>query len=140
MADFYRISGTAYVVGDGKGFISTAIGASFIGKFPVALAGYIANTSGTAQDIRTESGVNNAIPAILNAIESNVTVLAYQIEASSGGNISLLLEGAQGLASTDAGIASVVQATVRSLTAAGNNAVDCSGSMFTNRGFKLSYT
>jgi len=140
MADFYRTNGNAGVVGDGKGFISTAIGASFIGKFPVALAGYIANTSGTAQDIRGESAVNYAIPAILNAIESNVTVLAYQVEASSGGNISLLLEGAQGLASTDAGIASVVQATVRSLTAAGNNAVDCSGSVFANRGFKLSYT
>jgi len=139
MADFYRVSGNAGVVGDGKGFISTAIGASFIGKFPVALAGYIAASGGSAQDIRAESGVNNAIPAILNAIESNVTVLAYQIEASTGGNISLLLEGAQGLASTDAGIASVVQATVRSLTAAGNNSVDCSGSVFVNRGFKLSY-
>ena len=140
MADFYRVSGNAGVVGDGKGFISTAIGASFIGKFPVAMAGYIANTSGTAQDIRTESGVNNAIPAILSAIASNVTVLAYQVEATSGGNISLLLEGAAGLAATDAGIATIVQNTVRSLTAAGNNAIDCSGSVFLNRGFKLSYT
>jgi len=140
MADFYRVSGNAGVVGDGKGFISTAIGASFIGKFPVALAGYIANTSGTAQDIRTESGVNNAIPAILNTIASNVTVLAYQIEATTGGNISLLLEGAAGLASTDAGIATVIQNTVRTLTAAGNNSVDCSGSLFVNKGFKLSYT
>ena len=140
MADFYRINGNAGVVGDGKGFISTAIGASFIGKFPVAIAGYIANTSGTAQDLRLESGVNNASPAILTSISSNVTVLAYQIEATSGGNISLLLEGAAGLASTDAGIATVIQNTVRSLTAAGNNAVDCSGSLFVNKGFKLSYT
>jgi hypothetical protein len=140
MADFYRINGNAGVVGDGKGFISTAIGASFIGKFPVAIAGYIANSSGTAQDLRLESGVNNAIPAILTSISSNVTVLAYQIEATSGGNISLLLEGAAGLASTDAGIATVIQNTVRSLTAAGNNAVDCSGSLFVNKGFKLSYT
>ena len=138
MADFYRINGNAGVVGDGKGFISTAIGASFIGKFPVALAGYIANSSSAAQDLRLESGVNNAIPAILTAISSNVTVLAYQIEASSGGNISLLLEGAAGLASTDAGIATVIQNTVRSLTAAGNNAVDCSGSLFVNKGLKLS--
>lgn len=140
MADFYRINGNAGVVGDGKGFISTAIGASFIGKFPVAIAGYIANSSGTAQDLRSESGVNNAIPAILTSISSNVTVLAYQIEATSGGNISLLLEGAAGLASTDAGIATVIQNTVRSLTAAGNNSVDCSGSLFVNKGFKLSYT
>jgi len=139
MADFYRINGNAGVVGDGKGFISTAIGASFIGKFPVAIAGYIANSSGTAQDLRLESGVNNAIPAILTSISSNVTVLAYQIEATSGGNISLLLEGAAGLASTDAGIATVIQNTVRSLTAAGNNSVDCSGSLFVNKGFKLSY-
>jgi hypothetical protein len=140
MADFYRVNGNAGVVGDGKGFITTAIGASFIGKFPVALAGYIAASGGSAQDLRSESGVNNAIPAILSAISANVTVLAYQVEASSGGNISLLLEGAQGLASSDAGIASVVQGVVRSLTAAGNNSVDCSGSVFANRGLKLSYT
>lgn len=140
MADFYRTNGNAGVVGDGKGFVSTAIGASFIGKFPVALAGYIAASGGTAQDIRTESAVNLAIPAILSAISANVTVLAYQVEPSSGGNISLLLEGAQGLASSDSGIASVIQATVRSLSAAGNNSVDCSGSVFVNRGLKLSYT
>jgi len=139
MADFYRTNGSAGAVGDGKGFVSTAIGASFIGKYPVAIAGYIANSSGTAQDIRYESNVNYAIPTILNALEANVTVLAYQVEPSSGGNISLLIEGGAGLASTDAGIATIVQNTVRTLTAAGNSSIDCSGSMFVNRGFKLSY-
>ena len=140
MADFYRTNGNVGAPGDGKGFISTAIGASFIGKFPVAVSGYIAASGGTAQDIRYESNVNYALPAILNTLEGTVTVLAYQVENGANGNISLLLEGAQGLAATDAGIASVIQAAVRQLTAAGNNSIDCSGSAFVNRGFKLSFT
>jgi len=133
MADFYRTNGNAGVVGDGKGFVSTAIGASFIGKTPLAIAGYIAASGGSAQDLRTESAVNLAIPGILNALESNVTVLAYQIEPTTGGNISLLLEGANHLTASD------IQGIVRGNSPYGNNAVDATGSVFVNRGFKLSY-
>jgi hypothetical protein len=133
MADFYRTNGNAGVVGDGKGFVSTAIGASFIGKTPLAIAGYIAASGGSAQDLRTESAVNLAIPGILNALESNVTVLAYQIEPSSGGNISLLLEGASHLTASD------IQGIVRGGSPYGNNGVVATGSVFVNRGFKLSY-
>ena len=133
MADFYRTNGSVGSVGDGKGFVSTAIGASFIGKTPLAVAGYIAASGGSAQDIRTENTVNLAIPGIVNVLESNVTVLAYQIEPTTGGNISLLLEGGSHLAASD------IQSIVRGGSPYGNNAVDASGSVFVNRGFKLSY-
>jgi len=113
MADFYRVNGNVGVVGDGKGFISTSAGASFIGKQPVALAGYIAGAGGAATDLTNELGVNLGVEGILRALSANITVLAYQIETGSGGNISLLLEGAAGYATTDAGIASAVQAIVR---------------------------
>lgn len=143
MADFYRVNGNVGLVGDGKGFISTAAGASFIGKQPVALAGYIAGAGGTASSLASELGVNLAVEGILKAISSNVTVLAYQIEAGSGGNISLLLEGGAGLAATDATIASAVQAIVRNGGNGsgyyGNNNTDATTSLFVNRGFKLSY-
>jgi hypothetical protein len=133
MADFYRVNGNVGAPGDGKGFVSTAIGASFIGKTPLAIAGYIAASGGTAQDLRYESNVNYALPAILSTLESNVTVLAYQVENGSGGNISLLLEGANHLTASD------IQGIVRGNSPYGNNAVDATGSVFVNRGFKLSY-
>ena len=126
MADFYRVSGNA---GPAGSMIS------FIGKTPLAVAGYIAASGGSAIDLRGELGVNYAVPAILNTIESNVSVLAYQIENGSGGNISLLLEGAAHFGASD------IQAIIRSAGATvGNNAVDVTGSMIAARGFKLSYT
>lgn len=143
MADFYRVNGNVGLVGDGKGFISTAAGASFIGKQPVAIAGYIAGAGGSATSLASELGVNLAVEGILKAISSNVTVLAYQIEAGSGGNISLLIEGGAGYASTDAGIATNIQNIVRNGGNGsgyyGNNLSDATTSLFVNRGFKLSY-
>jgi len=126
MADFYRISGNA---GPAGSMIS------FIGKTPLAVAGYVAASGGSAVDLRGEVGVNYAVPAILNTLESNVTVLAYQIENGSGGNISLLLEGASHFSATD------IQGIIRSAgTTVGNNSVDVTGTMIAARGFKLSYT
>ena len=108
---------------------------SFIGKTPLAVAGYVAASGGSAVDLRGEVGVNYAVPAILNTLESNVTVLAYQIENGSGGNISLLLEGASHFSATD------IQGIIRSAgTTVGNNSVDVTGTMIAARGFKLSYT
>ena len=144
MADFYRVNGNVGLVGDGKGFITTAAGASFIGKQPVALAGYIAGSGGAATDLTSELGVNLGVEGILKTLSANITVLAYQIETGSGGNISLLLEGAAGYATTDAGIASAVQAIVRNGGNGsgyyGNNSTNATTSLFVNKGFKLSYT
>jgi len=144
MADFYRVNGNVGLIGDGKGFISTVAGASFIGKQPVALAGYIAGSGGAATDLTNELGVNLGVEGIMKALSSNVTVLAYQIETGTGGNISLLLEGAAGYATTDAGVATAVQNIVRNggngAGYYGNNNINATTSLFVNKGFKLSYT
>ena len=144
MADFYRVNGNVGVIGDGKGFVTTAAGASFIGKFPVALAMYIASGTNSAQNLASELGVNYAVEGIFKALSANTTVLAYQVEPGSNGNISVLLEGAAGLGSTDSAIASTVQSMIRNggngAGYYGNNAVDATGSVVVNRGFKLSFT
>ena len=143
MADFYRVNGNVGAIGDGKGFISTAAGASFIGKFPVALAMYVASGAGSAQNLANELGVNLTVEGIFKAISANTTVLAYQVEAGSSGNISVLLEGAAGLGSSDAAIASTVQSMIRNggngAGFYGNNNVDATGTLVVNRGFKLSF-
>jgi hypothetical protein len=122
MADFYRTNGNTGPAGT---FIS------FIGKTPKCFGGYIANGSNTAQDLRAELGVNLAVPGILNALESNATVLAYQIENVNSGNISVLLEGASHLTASD------IQGIIRGNSPYGNNAVVATGSIITDVGFKL---
>ena len=142
MADFYRVNGNVGIIGDGKGFLTTVAGASFIGKQPVALAAVIQDGSLSKANLANELGVNGAVEGILKAISSNVTVLAYQIETGANGNISLLLEGSAGIGSTDAAVASTVQAIIRGGGSAGlygNNNVDATGTSVVNRGFKLSY-
>lgn len=137
MADFYRVSGTAGAIGDGKGWVSTAAGASFIGKQPLALAIVIQDSSLGKANLASELDVNLAVPAIINAIEANATVLAYQVEPGSSGNLSVILEGAAGLTAAD------VQAAIRGGAPSGlygNNSVDASGTVVVNRGLKLSYT
>lgn len=143
MADFYRVNGSVGAVNDGKGFISTAAGASFIGKFPVALAVVIQDGSLTKANLQAELGVNYAVEGILKAIAANTTILAYQVEANTNGNLSVLLEGAEGLSSTDAGIASTVQNMIRNGGNGGgyygNNNVNASGSVVVNNGFRITY-
>jgi hypothetical protein len=75
MADFYRVNGNVGALADGKGFVTTAVGASFIGKFPVALAMYIANGSNTAQNLAGELGVNYAVEGIFKALSANTLFL-----------------------------------------------------------------
>ena len=122
MADFYRINGTSGTIGSFQ---------SFIGKTPKCFGGWIANGSNTAQDLRTEVAVNLAGPAILTALESNTTVLAYQIENVAGGNISVMLEGASHLTAAD------VQGIIRGNSPYGNSAIVATGSIITDVGFKL---
>ena len=122
MADFYRTNGNA---GPAGSFIS------FIGKVPKAFQIWIANGSNVAQDLRGELGVNYAVPAILNALEANSTVLAYQIENTANGNISVLLEGAAGIT------ASQIQATLAANGPYGNNAIVATGTVVNDIGFRL---
>ena len=127
------------LAGGGGGGNTGGSGGSSIG----GAGGNLSGAGGTASSLASELGVNLAVEGILKAISANVTVLAYQIEAGSGGNISLLIEGGAGYASTDAGIATNVQNIVRNGGNGsgyyGNNLSDATTSLFVNRGFKLSY-
>lgn len=106
MADFYRVSG-------GAGSVDTFY--NFMGKTLKAFAIQVRDGSSNPVNLSGEMGVNGAVPAIINALEGNVSVVAYQVNnATEAGLISVLLETAEEL---DAGM---VAGIVRS---AGNNGV-----------------
>ena len=122
MADFYRTNGNA---GPAGSMIS------FIGKQPTPFAIVIQNSSLTKADLRSELGVNLAVPAILNALEGNATVLAYQVENTNTGNISVLLEGGNQLTATN------IQTILQAASPFGNNSVDGGGTAVFSTGFKI---
>lgn len=125
MADFYRSHGDAGTIGTFQ---------SFIGKTLRAVAVVVKDAGNSAVDLRTEVGVNLAVPAILQAVEGNVSVLAYQVQNTTSGQISLLLETANHLTTTD--IANIVK-TGGASGIYGNNSVDATGTTCTDVGFKL---
>jgi hypothetical protein len=122
MADFYRTNGNTGPAGSAIMFYGKAL------KFFHVV---VADGSNTKQDLRTELGVNLAVPAILNALESNASVLGYQVENTANGNISVILEGAADFT------AAKVQAIIQGNSPYGNNAVNGSGSTVFDNGFKL---
>lgn len=127
MAQIYRTNG-------GVGTIGTFV--SFIGKTPKAFGIRIAGTAG-AKDVSGELGAEGAMQDIFKAISSNVTILGYQIENNSTGNVSVLVEGGSHLSAAD------MQAMIRT---GGNGAggygssspaFDAGSSLVTDVGFKL---
>jgi hypothetical protein len=122
MADVTRYNGDTGTVGD---FIS------FIGANVTAFKVMVQNATYDARDIRTENGPGEAIEAILRNVATRATVLGYQVENTSAGQISLLVENGDWNA-TD------LQANIRALGATvGNTSVDVSGSNVTTSGYKL---
>lgn len=107
---------------------ATATVASFIGKSPKFLAVVVKNLSGTAQNLTSEYGVDEAIDLITKEVASKATILA--IQADTTGQISYILEGA-----VDAWTAATLQTAIRALGTV--NSVDCSGTTVTDVGFKL---
>ena len=107
---------------------ATATVASFIGKTPEFLAVVVKNVSGTAQNLTAEYGVDEAIDLITREVSSKATILAVQADTS--GQISYLLEGADGNWT-----AASLQTAIRALATV--NSVDCSGTTVTDVGFKL---
>lgn len=122
MASLLHVNGDAGVVGS---FVS------FIGKTPKAFALVIKNVGGVAQNVTAETSADYAIPAIFRGLELNATVLAYQVENTASGQISVLLEGVSSLAASD------IQTEIRSLGNVGVNNIDVSGTVVTDVGFKL---
>ena len=114
---------------------NTAVGAlvSFAGSQPEAYAIVVKNGSGTAQDIRTEGQTGESIEAILFEVLTEATITYMQIENTTAGQISIMLEGNGG-----GWTAATMQTAIRALGATvGANNVDVTGTTVTNVGFKL---
>jgi len=136
MAEFTRTHGNAqqvFHIDTNNGALSGALAESA----PVNLAGpkldffKILIDDGSAVDLQAEVGTGLAVEAILENIQQTSTVAVYQVEDDTSGQISV------GIYPTGAYTASTLQTSIRTLTAAGSNSVDCSSSAVTSAGFKL---
>ena len=138
MAEFTRTHGNAqqvFHIDTNNGALSGALGESA----PVNLQGpkldffkiIVENGSDSAQDLQAEVGTGLAVEAILENIQQKATVAIYQVEDASAGQISVALYP------TGAYTASTLQTSIRTLTAAGSNSINCTGSDVTTAGFKL---
>ena len=138
MAEFTRTHGNAqqvFHIDTNNGALSGALAESA----PVNLQGpkldffkiIVENGSNSAQDLQAEVGTRLAVEAILENIQQKATVAIYQVEDSSAGQISVALYP------TGAYTTATLQASIRTLTAAGSNSINCAGSDVTTAGFKL---
>ena len=91
----------------------------------------IKDVSGNVEDLRGELDVNEGVVEILKKIAEKATIEMYQVEGDNTGQISVALYPA------GAYTASTLQTAVRTLSAAGGNSLDCSGSDVTDPGFEL---
>jgi hypothetical protein len=131
MADFYRTSGNVTPGGMGT-FVS------FIGKTPTCYGIRLIGAGG-AGDVTTELGPNDAVAGILRAISANATVLGYQIESNSTGNVSLLLEAPATFTATN--VRDIIRNSGNGAGWYGNTTTfDASATLVTNVGFKLAYS
>jgi hypothetical protein len=130
MADFYRTNGTVGTIGT---FVS------FMGKQPTCYGIKVAGTAG-AKDVSAELGPNDAVAGILKAISANATILAYQIENNSTGNISLMLEAPVEFTATN--IRDIIRNSGNGAGGYGNSSplFDAGQTLVTNVGFKLAYS
>ena len=130
MADFYRTNGTVGTIGT---FVS------FMGKQPTCYGIKVAGTAG-AKDVSAELGPNDAVAGILKAISANATILAYQIENNSTGNISLMLEAPVEFTATN--IRDIILNSGNGAGGYGNSSplFDAGQTLVTNVGFKLAYS
>ena len=139
MAEFTRTHGNAqqvFHIDTDNGSLSGALAASapvnFTGPKLDFFKVIIENNSNAAQDLQAEVGTNGAVEAILQKINNGgAGVYLYQVEDDSTGQISL------GIYPTAAYTTSTLQTAIRTLSAAGSNSVDCSGSDVTSGNFKL---
>ena len=91
----------------------------------------VINGSSAAQDLQAQVGTGLAVEAIIQNIQTNSGVYIYQVEDDTTGQISIATYP------TGAYTTATLQASVRTLTAAGSGDIDCSGSDVTSGNFKL---
>ena len=138
MAYFTRTHGNAqevFHIDTANGSLSGALATSA----PVNVTGpkldffkiIVENASNAAQDLQAQVGTGLAVEAILQNIQQIAGVYIYQVEDDSTGQISVATYP------TGAYTTATLQASVRTLTAAGSGSIDCSGSDVTSGNFKL---
>jgi hypothetical protein len=92
----------------------------------------IQDVSGNVEDLRNELDPAEGVVAIFDKITNGgANIEMYQIEGDATGQISVALYPA------GAYTASTLQTAIRTLSAAGANNLDCSGSTVTDPGFEL---
>jgi hypothetical protein len=128
MADFYRSNGTS-------GSLGTFV--SLIGKTPKAFGIRLSGTATGGTNLTNELGPEGAFAGVLKAISSNVTVLAYQIENNTTGNVSILVEGGDFLSA--ANMQAIIRTGGNGAGGYGNSSplADCGLTLVTDVGFKL---
>ena len=130
MADFYRVNG-------GAGAIDTFY--NFMGKTLKAYSIQVRDGSNNPVNLSSEMGPNRAFPAIINALEGNASVVAYQVNSSETGLFSVLLETAENHdAAMVAGmVASAGNNGVIPVGIYGNASVTVTGTRASDNGFYL---
>ena len=91
----------------------------------------IQDVSGNVEDLRAELDVNEGVIEILKKISEKANIEMYQVEGDTTGQISAAVYPA------GAWTTSTLQTAIRTLSAAGDNNLDCSGSTVTSPGFEL---
>ena len=91
----------------------------------------IQDVSGNVEDLRAELDVNEGVIEILKKISEKANIEMYQVEGDTTGQISAAVYPA------GAWTTSTLQTAIRTLSAAGTNNLDCSGSTVTSPGFEL---
>ena len=121
---------------------SSAVLHSVAGKKLQFVAVMVKNGSSEAVDISNELDANEAVEKIMQVVQRDCTVIAYQVEASTG-QISLAVEGTDSVAATygtssNQTWVAALQSAIQALgTSVGGNSKDVSGSTTTDVGFKL---
>ena len=130
MADLTKAHGNAQPQGQ-TGTISADATLIFNGPELDFFKIIIKDASGNVEDLRGELDVGEGAVEILKKIAEKATIEMYQIEGDNTGQISVALYPAGAYS------ASTLQTAVRTLSAAGSNNLDCSGSDVTDPGFEL---
>ena len=138
MAYFTRTHGNAQEVfhidtnnGSLSGALATSAAVNVTGPKLDYFKIIVENSSNAAQDLQAQVGTGLAVEAILQEIQQIAGVYIYQVEDDSTGQISVATYP------TGAYTTATLQASVRTLTAAGSGSIDCSGSDVTSGNFKL---
>ena len=129
MADVTRAHGNAQPQGQ-TGSITADATLVFNGPDLDFFKIIVQDVSGNVEDLRGELDVNEGVVEILKKIDEKSQIEMYQVEGDTTGQISVATRAGAWTTST-------LQTAIRTLSAAGDNNLDCSGSTVTSPGFEL---